>query len=103
QRARELRILPSFPTRRSSDLDRALTCGASTIEAMRETRNATARLVRAEHRNAAQAAPNPRSRVGLTRTTTLNRAAKASSVPPIRSEEHTSELQSLRHLVCRLL
>src|SRR5262245_64899411 len=23
--------------------------------------------------------------------------------PPIRSEEHTSELQSLRHLVCRLL
>src|SRR5436853_4576578 len=24
-------------------------------------------------------------------------------VPPRRSEEHTSELQSLRHLVCRLL
>src|SRR5205814_3129732 len=24
-------------------------------------------------------------------------------VPPPRSEEHTSELQSLRHLVCRLL
>src|SRR5205814_3024175 len=24
-------------------------------------------------------------------------------VPPLRSEEHTSELQSLRHLVCRLL
>src|SRR5262245_63896074 len=23
--------------------------------------------------------------------------------PPLRSEEHTSELQSLRHLVCRLL
>src|SRR5437899_5651433 len=23
--------------------------------------------------------------------------------PPFRSEEHTSELQSLRHLVCRLL
>src|SRR5262245_64084135 len=26
-----------------------------------------------------------------------------SRVPPVRSEEHTSELQSLRHLVCRLL
>src|ERR1039458_3236890 len=26
-----------------------------------------------------------------------------SSFPPRRSEEHTSELQSLRHLVCRLL
>src|SRR5262245_64469689 len=25
------------------------------------------------------------------------------SLPSIRSEEHTSELQSLRHLVCRLL
>src|ERR1035441_5443674 len=27
----------------------------------------------------------------------------ASNMPSIRSEEHTSELQSLRHLVCRLL
>src|SRR5437899_13096268 len=27
----------------------------------------------------------------------------ASMTSPIRSEEHTSELQSLRHLVCRLL
>src|SRR5262245_30951455 len=29
--------------------------------------------------------------------------APASPLAPIRSEEHTSELQSLRHLVCRLL
>src|SRR5205814_10002355 len=27
----------------------------------------------------------------------------ATAPPPSRSEEHTSELQSLRHLVCRLL
>src|ERR1039458_10610920 len=27
----------------------------------------------------------------------------SSSLPGVRSEEHTSELQSLRHLVCRLL
>src|SRR5262245_65305648 len=35
----------------------------------------------------------------------LNRAAKAGIVLNLgrRSEEHTSELQSLRHLVCRLL
>src|SRR5262245_64533149 len=26
-----------------------------------------------------------------------------SDIPKLRSEEHTSELQSLRHLVCRLL
>src|SRR5258705_1257688 len=30
-------------------------------------------------------------------------ASRARSPPPVRSEEHTSELQSLRHLVCRLL
>src|SRR5262245_64481162 len=31
-------------------------------------------------------------------------AARTAAVPPVmRSEEHTSELQSLRHLVCRLL
>src|SRR5262245_65021535 len=31
------------------------------------------------------------------------REDEAVAVRPIRSEEHTSELQSLRHLVCRLL
>src|SRR5215212_11652536 len=36
----------------------------------------------------------PRSRCGR---------ASAASPRPARSEEHTSELQSLRHLVCRLL
>src|SRR5262249_61698985 len=30
-------------------------------------------------------------------------AASTSELPPIRSEEHTSELQSLTNLVCRLL
>src|SRR5437899_12814205 len=30
-------------------------------------------------------------------------AALAAGDPTLRSEEHTSELQSLRHLVCRLL
>src|ERR1039458_10768805 len=30
-------------------------------------------------------------------------ASKGSSSVKLRSEEHTSELQSLRHLVCRLL
>src|ERR1039458_6871161 len=30
-------------------------------------------------------------------------APPAPQPPPVRSEEHTSELQSLRHLVCRLL
>src|SRR5205814_5862716 len=33
----------------------------------------------------------------------VDRKATFLAVPPERSEEHTSELQSLRHLVCRLL
>src|ERR1035438_10850114 len=33
----------------------------------------------------------------------LNRAAVELAIQAARSEEHTSELQSLRHLVCRLL
>src|ERR1035438_2863154 len=40
---------------------------------------------------------SPRSMAGPS----LKRASTA--VCPTRSEEHTSELQSLRHLVCRLL
>src|SRR5262245_66345920 len=41
------------------------------------------------------ASPTARSR--------LDRAPPEHRRRPIRSEEHTSELQSLRHLVCRLL
>src|SRR5262245_64952055 len=65
--------LHSFPTRRSSDLRRAPTSLAEP---------------------SASHAP-PRARAGL--------PAAAPAVRPLRSEEHTSELQSLRHLVCRLL
>src|SRR5258705_2352036 len=32
-----------------------------------------------------------------------NSSVASTGRPPARSEEHTSELQSLRHLVCRLL
>src|SRR5436853_4234117 len=41
---------------------------------------------------------NPRHRGNLTPWTSAS-----SRFGPLRSEEHTSELQSLRHLVCRLL
>src|SRR5205814_6336322 len=33
----------------------------------------------------------------------INEETRAEAPNPVRSEEHTSELQSLRHLVCRLL
>src|SRR5436309_11654977 len=36
-------------------------------------------------------------------TITLHRATRARRAPRVRSEEHTSELQSRENLVCRLL
>src|SRR5205814_6891571 len=59
----------------------------------------------------------PRVTSSRTRSTSMNAAcpsfacqaagsyprARNTRTPPTRSEEHTSELQSLRHLVCRLL
>src|SRR5689334_24772710 len=41
--------------------------------------------------------------VGMATTTAANNAAAASPTAALRSEEHTSELQSQFHLVCRLL
>src|ERR1035438_10302411 len=47
----------------------------------------------------AQTAPSPAQPASTTTTTTTTTDA---SKDEARSEEHTSELQSLRHLVCRL-
>src|SRR5205823_12318562 len=87
--------LHSFPTRRSSDLPASLK--SSPGRAARSSRNekwpggARPRLlVNLRHRNSVQ-----RRRVELL----LNRL----EVVEPRSEEHTSELQSLAYLVCRLL
>src|SRR5205814_9603263 len=93
------RYLPSFPTRRSSDLLFVL---------------AAALLVAA---CATQYPPAPREAplsdydyvIGPTDTINIIvwRNPELSLSVPVRpdgrSEEHTSELQSLRHLVCRLL
>src|SRR5437899_4258262 len=49
-----------------------------------------------EHNHALASSQNPSSQNPSTQ-------APSAQVPSIRSEEHTSELQSLRHLVCRLL
>src|ERR1039458_4532027 len=47
----------------------------------------------------------PQNRFFLVRLSALNSLSNDIVVPnfTLRSEEHTSELQSLRHLVCRLL
>src|SRR5262245_66315387 len=74
------RHLHSFPTRRSSDLGGPRRAGA---HVRRPTDTAdTCRTIRAGKAALPEARGPP---------------------PHGRSEEHTSELQSLRHLVCRLL
>src|SRR5439155_26814095 len=75
------RDLPSFPTRRSSDLGFG---SASCTHCAMTSSCAHGRKV-----------PRPRS------SCTRPICRRASS--PSRSEEHTSELQSRGHLVCRLL
>src|SRR5205814_9916695 len=74
KRSRDHRDLHSFPTRRSSDLS---ICRAETC-----SRRASGRS-----RSSARSWRTKRWRC----------------ISALRSEEHTSELQSLRHLVCRLL
>src|SRR5690349_22853403 len=74
--------LHSFPTRRSSDL----TLGILPSHAEAPPRAEAARATGSNRGSQTRSQPAP------------TRAA-----PPIRSEEHTSELQSRRDLVCRLL
>src|SRR5262249_61717456 len=89
--------LPSFPTRRSSDLDlRALQIEAleREVDARRDRQLAQ---VEAHEAQAVEAGLECILRIA-------HRHADAASEPEAhRSEEHTSELQSLTNLVCRLL
>src|SRR5207244_11344890 len=82
-------LLHSFPTRRSSDLRSRHSDGSS------ETRRAFKESPKAE-RHQQQLQPSVLSEPGNTLTQHVEEAA-------LRSEEHTSELQSPDHLVCRLL
>src|SRR5205814_6146177 len=88
--------LPSFPTRRSSDLPCRSggvlnTCARSTT-ACRAMANVSS----------ACRAHQPSSPI-ITTALASRMVVSAASHDSLRSEEHTSELQSLRHLVCRLL
>src|SRR5205814_9335238 len=100
---RQPRALPPFPTRRSSDLTpSSSTCGpaASTAPSTRRVRAASSACRRAT------TGKRTTTKSTTTRTVflTLRRWRDRLAAPTIfRSEEHTSELQSLRHLVCRLL
>src|SRR5205814_8996852 len=90
------RALHSFPTRRSSDLVSASATGWPQLccqsAESRPSISFMKRLIRLGHWPSGSTS----SRELL--TTSGRRVRRCS-----RSEEHTSELQSLRHLVCRLL
>src|SRR5439155_4967189 len=86
------RDLPSFPTRRSSDLTIA--------GVLREH----AHYSLLQKSSSLQDAVSPLWKPGAPdRTAAFMRTQRAGALPPDRSEEHTSELQSRGHLVCRLL
>src|SRR5690606_41219177 len=87
--------LPYYPTRRSSDLCRQFPVGRYRLRCrpgLTETR-----------------AGRPLKQVGFTRPgqcgiTKQGNPSLGRPIPPaVRSEEHTSELQSRENLVCRLL
>src|SRR5690348_17994707 len=86
------RDLHSFPTRRSSDLEDAL---EEVAEALEEQDGPV------RPAELAQEVDAPAGR--RTRAVNLLEQAGAVTTTEDRSEEHTSELQSPVHLVCRLL
>src|SRR5205814_7066564 len=86
------RLLHSFPTRRSSDLERS--SGEIAPEASRLKLSISERMP-----SALRISSMPLS----ARRSLAIRRSLPMAWPALRSEEHTSELQSLRHLVCRLL
>src|SRR5438034_10485254 len=77
------RSLHSFPTRRSSDLASVNCCAKSSLAPDLDIRSLRRRI---SDRSSLPASPE-----------------RTSSVEVVRSEEHTSELQSHSDLVCRLL
>src|SRR5262245_64754011 len=84
------RYLPSFPTRRSSDLE--------------DPRRESLRRLSPDRRQDLDLQRADRRRVrGVGQEHVGDRRVGDPGLGAGRSEEHTSELQSLRHLVCRLL
>src|SRR5205823_14899470 len=101
-RAAPHRALPSFPTRRSSDL--AATLRGSSASASFQA----ARAAVDDPSRRSWTSPAPSRRLLRISTSTVVSAIACSALTwreksPARSEEHTSELQSLAYLVCRLL
>src|SRR5207244_11519514 len=83
-------VLHSFPTRRSSDLAMPIVCPTALGTLTSMTAMSTSAMISFQ----------PWSSIP---SVTRNPTKLTSRLPVMRSEEHTSELQSPDHLVCRLL
>src|SRR5207253_11091142 len=95
-----LRALRSFPTRRSSDLKAA----DSQLRMIADAVLQRAALRTLTSTNTAPSSFNSEmARRRAASVSAWTRSKKYSVGTPMRSEEHTSELQSRGHLVCRLL
>src|SRR5439155_19803875 len=92
--------LHSFPTRRSSDLLGLFTAIIRDITQRKELERAVIGAVVAEQQKIGQ---ELHDHVGQELTGLGLLTAALLEHPDLRSEEHTSELQSRGHLVCRLL
>src|SRR5205814_8373660 len=90
-----LRPLHAFPTRRSSDLLIHLD-----MDAIKAYEQAIKACEHASIANQLRSFQGDHQRHVRDLSAELTRLGEK---PDVRSEEHTSELQSLRHLVCRLL
>src|SRR5262245_64823369 len=84
----------SFPTRRSSDLTPKAFLQALTLNYARDLLRSSTSVLDTAYEVGLSGPGRPHRRY---------RARLSMSAKGLRSEEHTSELQSLRHLVCRLL
>src|SRR5262249_61076903 len=91
----------SFPTRRSSDLTMARVVCGMRRHTLSQARDRRQRAIGVVVRSVAAA----ERRAACRRSAVLPAAAAPACrrAGPPRSEEHTSELQSLTNLVCRLL
>src|SRR5205823_13909893 len=100
-RSSSYRPLPSFPTRRSSDLGPA--CRRHLPGLTHRSTDPGGLVAARAHDRALRSARRPAESVRSSDRALRQPQSAQLRVLALRSEEHTSELQSLAYLVCRLL
>src|SRR5439155_19622092 len=103
QYARSPQHIHSFPTRRSSDLSRGeVMIDRKQVAQLRLVEFQRPQALSGQGGGLFSALPNDPPKPAQ-KTEVAGQHLESANVNPLRSEEHTSELQSRGHLVCRLL